>query len=65
MTMSEAERLEQLWGGDFGDDYVDRNLEAYATRGEFWNPLMAELAPAGVLEVGCNVGGNLGWIAPA
>jgi pseudaminic acid biosynthesis-associated methylase len=65
MTMSEAERLEQLWGGAFGDDYVDRNLQAYATRGEFWSPLMAELVPASVLEVGCNVGGNLQWIAQA
>jgi pseudaminic acid biosynthesis-associated methylase len=65
MTMSEAERLEQLWGGDFGDDYVDRNMQAYATRGEFWTPLMRELAPGSVLEVGCNVGGNLQWIAEA
>src|SRR5262245_39451665 len=62
---NEAERLEALWSGEFGNDYVDRNLDAYAHRGAFWQPLIAELAPASVLEVGCNVGGNLQWIAGA
>lgn len=60
---SEAQRLEQLWAGDFGNDYVDRNLAAYERRGEFWLPLIDELAPDNVLEIGCNVGGNLQWIA--
>src|SRR5262245_10212617 len=64
MTTSETQRLEQLWSGDFGDAYVDRNLDGYATRGAFWTPLMQELRPGSVLEVGCNVGGNLQWIAP-
>jgi pseudaminic acid biosynthesis-associated methylase len=60
---SEAARLEQLWAGEFGNQYVDRNLDAYGRRGEFWLPLMEELAPQSVLEIGCNVGGNLQWIA--
>ena len=59
---SEAGRLEALWAGDFGDEYVDRNLSAYDRRGEFWLPLLDELQPQSVLEVGCNVGGNLQWI---
>src|SRR5437763_17222445 len=59
---NEAKRLEQLWAGEFGDEYVDRNIDAYARRGEFWLPLMDELQPQSVLEVGCNVGGNLQWI---
>ena len=63
MTMSEAQRLEQLWSGGFGDEYVDRNLDAYSTRGEFWGPFVRRLAPQSVLEVGCNIGGNLQWIA--
>lgn len=63
MTTSEAQRLEQLWAGEFGDAYVDRNLGAYERRGEFWRPMIRELAPGSVLEVGCNVGGNLQWIA--
>jgi pseudaminic acid biosynthesis-associated methylase len=60
---NEAARLEQLWAGQFGNEYVDRNLGAYERRGEFWLPLMEELAPQSVLEIGCNVGGNLQWIA--
>jgi pseudaminic acid biosynthesis-associated methylase len=63
MATSEAQRLEQLWAGEFGDEYVARNLDAYGRRGGFWGPLIRELAPASVLEVGCNVGGNLQWIA--
>jgi pseudaminic acid biosynthesis-associated methylase len=61
--LTEAERLEQLWAGEFGNEYVDRNLGAYGRRGEFWLPFIEELAPESVLEVGCNVGGNLQWIA--
>lgn len=60
---SEAARLEQLWAGEFGNQYVERNLDAYGRRGEFWLPFMEELAPQSVLEIGCNVGGNLQWIA--
>jgi pseudaminic acid biosynthesis-associated methylase len=60
---NEAARLEQLWAGEFGNDYVDRNLDAYERRGEFWLPFIEELAPENVLEIGCNVGGNLQWIA--
>jgi pseudaminic acid biosynthesis-associated methylase len=58
----EAGRLEELWAGEFGNEYVDRNIAAYDRRGEFWLPLLDELQPASVLEVGCNVGGNLQWI---
>jgi pseudaminic acid biosynthesis-associated methylase len=61
--VTEAQRLEQLWSGEFGNEYVDRNLDAYGRRGEFWLPLLDELAPQSVLEVGCNVGGNLQWMA--
>jgi len=60
---AESVRLENLWSGDFGDDYVDRNLGAYEQRAPFWASLMGELRPQRVLEVGANVGGNLQWIA--
>ena len=33
---AEAQRLESLWSGDFGDQYVDRNLGAYDLRAPFW-----------------------------
>jgi pseudaminic acid biosynthesis-associated methylase len=58
-----AERLEGLWAGDFGDEYVERNIEAAAGRGEFWRKQIAELGPKTALEVGCNVGANLRWLA--
>jgi pseudaminic acid biosynthesis-associated methylase len=59
----EAARLEQLWAGEFGDAYVDRNRRAGDVRQAFWRDLLAECSPARVLEVGCNVGANLRWIA--
>lgn len=58
----EARRLEELWAGEFGDRYVDRNQE-FGVRQQFWAGLLAELGCQRVLEVGCNVGGNLRWIA--
>lgn len=65
-TGSEAEalRLEGLWAGEFGDDYVDRNAAAYDHRGPFWKTLHEAHPFASALEVGCNVGGNLEWLAP-
>lgn len=60
----EATRLEALWGGDFGDDYVDRNDGTYDNRAGFWQDLQAAHGFRSVLEVGCNVGGNLQWLAP-
>src|SRR4051812_21523416 len=56
MTISEAERLEALWSGKFGDEYVDRNLGAYGKRRDYWTSLLAAIQPASVLEVGSNVG---------
>jgi pseudaminic acid biosynthesis-associated methylase len=55
----EAKRLENLWSGEFGDAYVDRNLTAYTMRARFWSTLLDQLAPCKVLEIGANVGGNL------
>lgn len=60
---SEVKRLEQLWEGSFGDDYVDRNRSAYGNRQAFWTRILEQLSCERVLEVGCNVGGNLQWIA--
>jgi len=60
----EAKRLEDLWSGSFGDAYVDRNAGAYDLRGPFWRNVIDRLSPTRVLEVGCNTGGNLRWIAP-
>jgi pseudaminic acid biosynthesis-associated methylase len=60
---SDAKRLERLWGGQFGDAYVDRNQAVIDHRGPFWQALLAEFPARRVLEVGCNIGANLRWLA--
>jgi len=61
----ETTRLEGLWAGDFGDEYVDRNARAGDGRQEFWTDRLAGIEVATALEVGCNVGANLRWLAEA
>lgn len=64
MSDFEPERpLEKLWAGSFGDEYVDRNSAADEGRKQFWDERIADLRPASALEVGCNIGGNLRWVA--
>lgn len=62
MTSKKVENIEALWSGTFGDEYVQRNLKAYEGREPFWRDTLALTKPTSVLEVGCNVGGNLRWI---
>jgi pseudaminic acid biosynthesis-associated methylase len=61
-TTPEALRLEDLWSGDFGNEYVDRNTD-FSHRRSFWSSVLRARHIARVLEVGCNIGGNLEWIA--
>lgn len=56
-------RLEGLWRGRFGDEYMQRNREAARGRRSFWEARLAEIEVGRALEVGCNVGGNLVWLA--
>ena len=61
---SETERLERLWESGFGDDYVERNRGAGESRQAFWRAILSEFSGVqSVLEVGCNLGANLRWIA--
>lgn len=60
---SDAARLEALWASDFGDQYVDRNAAAGEGRRPFWAGLMERLPIRSALEVGCNLGGNVRWLA--
>ena len=60
---SEAGRLESLWAGRFGDEYAERNKDASRGRDIFWRWLLAQYKVGTILEVGCNIGGNLRWIA--
>lgn len=62
-SKSDVSRLESLWSGRFGDEYVARNAAAAQGREPFWRELLAEFPFQNVLEVGCNLGGNLHWLA--
>jgi spore coat polysaccharide biosynthesis protein SpsF len=59
----QSTRLEELWAGDFGDQYIERNKDAESGRRSFWEEQLGRLGVTSVLEVGCNIGGNLRWIA--
>lgn len=63
MDPPEATRLEALWSGEFGDEYVTRNADAYDQRAPFWRSILEGHPCRRVLEVGANVGGNLQWVA--
>lgn len=59
----EAKKLEELWAGDFGRAYIERNKNASNGRDQFWTQFLKKYPVRDVLEVGCNIGGNLRWIA--
>jgi pseudaminic acid biosynthesis-associated methylase len=59
-----ASRLEGLWAGGFGNAYSERNSGAGVGRNAFWEMLLAKYPVRRILEVGCNIGANLEWIAP-
>ncbi len=58
-------RLENLWAGEFGDQYIERNLHVAKGRERFWADLLERHPVRSALEVGCNVGANLEWICGA
>jgi pseudaminic acid biosynthesis-associated methylase len=60
---SETERLEGLWSGEFGNQYVERNAGVWQNRQPFWDGILSEFPVKNIFEVGCNVGGNLRCIA--
>ena len=55
----DASRLEELWAGDFGDAYVDRNAPTVESRRGFWQRIIEEFPARRVLEVGAATGTNL------
>jgi len=61
--LPDAQRLENLWAGEFGDAYRERNADPERGRESFWTALVQRLQPRNALEVGCNTGGNLYWLA--
>jgi pseudaminic acid biosynthesis-associated methylase len=51
-----------LWRSEFGRAYTDRNDHDKPERVEAWRALLDGIAPATVLEIGCNVGWNLVYL---
>lgn len=58
----DAQRLEAMWQGEFGDAYTARNAVVSDHRGPFWTGLLKSWPCTRLLEVGCNLGANLKWI---
>jgi pseudaminic acid biosynthesis-associated methylase len=62
-SVSEMTRLENLWSGEFGDAYIERNRLAGDAREPFWTSLLDRFPVRRALEVGCNTGANLRWLS--
>jgi pseudaminic acid biosynthesis-associated methylase len=52
-------RLEELWSGEFGDAYVERNAPTVDARRGFWFDILDQFPARNALEVGCAAGANL------
>jgi pseudaminic acid biosynthesis-associated methylase len=52
-----------LWRSEFGRAYTDRNDREKPERVDAWRRLLDGIAPARTLEIGCNVGWNLAYLA--
>ncbi len=52
-----------LWRSEFGREYTDRNDQEKPPRIEAWRRLLDGISPRRVLEIGCNVGWNLSYLA--
>ena len=54
--------MEQVWAGGFGDEYAVRNDVSFKYRRPFWSGILELTDPKRVLEIGCNIGGNLQFL---
>jgi pseudaminic acid biosynthesis-associated methylase len=52
-----------LWRSEFGRAYTDRNDREKPERVDAWRRLLDGIAPERTLEIGCNVGWNLEYLA--
>jgi spore coat polysaccharide biosynthesis protein SpsF len=48
-----------LWAGDFGNAYLERNRVDWRLRLPFWRSILSLTGAHSILEVGCNAGWNL------
>jgi pseudaminic acid biosynthesis-associated methylase len=62
---TETDRLEKLWGDNFGDEYTVRNSDGFFLRKDFWTKIGTTYKPETVCEIGCNVGNNLKYLGSA
>ena len=58
-----AAHLEELWAGEFGRAYIERNRVLDERRAAYWSGLLGDFGIRSVLEVGCGQGANLRPIA--
>jgi pseudaminic acid biosynthesis-associated methylase len=58
-SADEAARIEGIWGGEFGNEYVARNPVNPSLRQDFWRDVTTRFPAHSLLEVGCNLGANL------
>ena len=54
---------EQIWAGQFGDDYTARCDKDYTPRIKFWGDIIYKTRIKNVLEVGCGAGQNIDIIS--
>ncbi len=54
-----TESLEEMWAGDFGNQYLDRNRHAAAGRSDYWHRFLDTYDISNTLEIGCTQGDNL------
>lgn len=59
---SDAQELERMWKGEFGDQYVVRNSVDYPARVGFWERTLARFPSQSLLEVGCAHGDNFRYM---
>jgi pseudaminic acid biosynthesis-associated methylase len=55
----DAQALEDLWAGGFGDAWIERNGRDFDARGAFWTGLLERFPARSALEVGAAHGENL------
>ena len=58
-----SKALEKIWAGEFGNKYTKRNLQESEDRKIWWDKFLDRWNPGSVLEVGCNAGLNLRYVA--
>lgn len=54
--------MTELWTGDFGNDYTQRQADTFSPRKQMWHMVLPRHVDS-ILEVGANIGANLSAIS--